>query len=247
MKSLPIFSLILLLAGSAIAGQNVSYQIDGAAYEGYVVNAGSKAPTILLIHDWDGLTDYEVKRSEMLGQLGYSVFAADLYGAGDRPVTLEDKKQHTKALYTDRAAMRARLYGALAAAKAQGLNLDQGVAMGYCFGGAAVLEFARSGAPLKGFVAFHGGLATPEGQDYKNAKGSYLILHGSADTSVTLDDFAALAKELEEAGLSHEMITYSGAPHAFTVFGSDRYREDADKKSWTRFTQWLNEEISVAP
>ena len=36
---------------------------------------------------------------------------------------------------------------------------------GYCFGGAAVLEFARSGADLKGFATFHGGLKTPEGQD----------------------------------------------------------------------------------
>ena len=35
------------------------------------------------------------------------------------------------------------------------------------------------------------------------------------------------------------MITYSGAPHAFTVFGSERYRKDADEKSWQRFTGYL--------
>lgn len=54
-------------------------------------------------------------------------------------------------------------------------------------------------------------------------------------------DFAALAEELEDAGVKHEMITYSGAPHAFTVFGSDRYREDADRKSWRRFVEFLGE------
>jgi dienelactone hydrolase len=40
------------------------------------------------------------------------------------------------------------------------------------------------------------------------------------------------------------MITYSGAPHAFTVFGSSRYREDADKKSWKRFTEFLAEVLN---
>jgi dienelactone hydrolase len=37
------------------------------------------------------------------------------------------------------------------------------------------------------------------------------------------------------------MITYSGAPHAFTVFGSPRYREAADKKSWQRFKEFLED------
>jgi len=40
-----------------------------------------------------------------------------------------------------------------------------------------------------------------------------------------------------------KMITYSGAPHAFTVFGSKRYREDVDKKSWKRFTEFLSETL----
>jgi dienelactone hydrolase len=64
-------------------------------------------------------------------------------------------------------------------------------------------------------------------------------MHGSADSNITLQDFADLATEFEQQGVSHEMITYSGAPHAFTVFGSERYREDADAKSWQRFVEFL--------
>ena len=139
--------------------------------------------------------------------------------------------------------MRALMKGALDAAKARGANTGNAVAMGYCFGGAAVLELARSGADLKGFVTFHGGLKTPEGQDYSKAKGQFLILHGTADTAVSMQDFATLANELEANGISHEMITYGGAPHAFTVFGEDRYRADPDKKSWKRFTEFLDETL----
>jgi dienelactone hydrolase len=58
-----------------------------------------------------------------------------------------------------------------------------------------------------------------------------------------MDQFAALTNELEATGVTHEMITYGGAPHAFTVFGSDRYREAADKKSWKRFTEFLGETL----
>jgi dienelactone hydrolase len=64
-------------------------------------------------------------------------------------------------------------------------------------------------------------------------------MHGSADTAITMDQFADLAKELEAAGVAHEMITYGGAQHAFTVFGGTRYQETADKKSWQRFTEFL--------
>jgi len=236
-----IMALLLFSVNAFAAGDFVSYTMGDEAFEGYYVSPKEGAPLILLIHDWDGLTDYEVKRAEMLADMGYSVFAADLFGAGIRPTEMKDKKQHTGELYKDRERMRALVQAAVDTAKAKGAKVENAVVMGYCFGGAAVLEYARSGAAMKGFVTFHGGLKTSEGQNYSKAKGEYLILHGSADSNITLDQFADLASELEQAGLTHEMITYSGAPHAFTVFGTDRYRADADRKSWRRFGEFLKE------
>ncbi len=233
------FALFRPASSPAAFGQSVRYEIKGEAYEGYYVSPGDKAPLVLLIHDWDGLTDYEVKRAGMLADMGYAVFAADLFGAGVRPTRMEDKRQHTGELYKDRQKMRKLMTGALEVAAGKGADTGNAVAMGYCFGGAAVLELARSGADIKGFATFHGGLKTPEGQDYSNAKGEFLIMHGTADSAITMDQFSALAAELESAGISHEMVTYGGAPHAFTVFDSDRYREDADRKSWARFSTFL--------
>lgn len=225
-------------------GTKVSYEVNGNTFEGYFVSASPKAPLILLVHDWDGLTGYEIKRANMLAKLGYSVFVADLYGTGIRPTKLEDKRRHTGELYKDRERMRSYLRAALQAAGARGANVHNSVAMGYCFGGTAILELARSGADLKGFVAFHGGLKIPADQDYSKTKGKILILHGAADTSVTMDHFAKLAVEMEKHNINHEMIAYSGAPHAFSVFGSPRYREDADKKSWKRFTEFLADTLA---
>jgi len=238
---IPAMATSLLLTSASALAQDITYQVSGEEYQGYYVSAGTKAPLVLLLHDWDGLTDYEKKRADMLQQMGYSVFAADLFGKGIRPTEVKDKRQHTGELYKDREKMRRLMQGALQTAQQQGGNLNNTVVMGYCFGGAAALELARSGAALKGFATFHGGLKTPEGQSYQNTQGKLLILHGSADTAITMDQFANLAIELEESGIQHEMITYSGAPHAFTVFGSPRYQETADKKSWNRFSEFLRE------
>ena len=110
--------------------------------------------------------------------------------------------------------------------------------IGYCFGGAAALELARSGKAegVKGYVTFHGGLKTPEGESYPAGTPPLLILHGGADTSITMEDVAALSRELEAANLPYEIQVYSGAPHGFTIFGAEAYRQDADEKSWAAFT-----------
>lgn len=218
---------------------NLTYTVDKKNYQGYYIPAAKNAPFILLIHDWDGVTEYEVKRAHMLSKLGYSVFAADLYGAGIRPQATEEKRKLTGALYKNRTKMRRLLRAALDVAQKNGANVKNAVAIGYCFGGSVVLELARSGTALKGFVTFHGGLTTPKGQSFANTHGELLVFHGTADSAVSIEQFAALAKELESAGISHEMITYSGAEHAFSVLGGRRYNKSADQKSWRRFVEFL--------
>ncbi|MBZ4642554.1 MAG: hypothetical protein JG767_163 [Deferribacteraceae bacterium] len=241
MKLIKFIIIFFVFSGIGIAGDFVIYNYQGAEYEGYYSRVKADSPLVFMVHDWDGITDYEIKRTEMLNELGYSVFVIDMFGKGVKPVTVDEKRALTGALYKDRNKMRGILYAAYDKAVSLNANVKNAIGMGYCFGGTTILEFARSGASLKAFVPFHGGLATPEGQDYSNVKGEMLVFHGSADASVKIEDFANLVKELEANKVKHEMITYSGAPHAFTVFGSDRYREDADKKSWKRFTEYLKE------
>lgn len=240
-KRIIFLLLIPLTFPFAHAGKNLDYTVNGLTYEGYYSAASKKAPLVILLHDWDGLTAYEIKRAEMLTAAGYSVFAADLFGKGIRPTALKDKREHTGELYSDREKLRALLQGAVTAAADQGANTSNLVVMGYCFGGAAALEFARAGFENNGVVSFHGGLGTPDGQTYENTKGPLLVLHGSADTLITLEDFARLGAELEAAEVPHELITYGGAPHSFTVFDSGAYHEKADRLSWTRFLEFLRE------
>ncbi|MGQ9368422.1 dienelactone hydrolase family protein [Azospirillum sp. ST 5-10] len=228
-------------AAAQIATESVVYQVDGQAYEGYFArNAGypGAQPLVILIHDWDGLGDYEKRRAEMLAELGYAAFAVDLYGQGVRPTTTEDKKARSGALYQDRAAMRRRMEAGLEAARGRaGVDGQRVAAMGYCFGGAAVLELARSGAELDGFVTFHAGLKTPADQTYGAVKGPLLILHGTNDPAAPMSEVAELAKALNEAKADYRMELYGGAKHAFTVWGVPDsealgYDPQADRQSW---------------
>jgi len=245
--TLGLFVLALavpLVAHAQISGEPVTYEVEGRTYQGYYAHnpqIDEPRPTVLIVHDWDGLGDYERRRAEMLAEMGYAAFAADLYGKGVRPDTLEKKKARSGALYDDRAEMRARMAGALRhLAELPAADRDHVAAIGYCFGGSAVLELARSGRELAGFVSFHGGLGTPDGQDYEDVAGGVLILHGSEDSVSGMDDVADLAERMDGAGVTYGMEIYGGARHAFSVWGSDRYHPRADLRSWDRMETFLD-------
>ena len=95
----------------------------------------------------------------------YVVFLADMYGKAVRPSNADEARAAATSVRADRALMRRRAQAAVEVLKAQGdevaLDTRKLGAIGFCFGGGAVLELARSGAPLQGFVSFHGNLDTP--------------------------------------------------------------------------------------
>jgi dienelactone hydrolase len=238
-------------AKADIVAEPVVYDINGQPFEGYfAINEGfgDDQPIVLLIHDWNGIDDYEQRRAQMLAERGYAAFAADLYGQGVRPRNPEESRTESGKLYQNRDTMRQRLFAGLAAAQARtGVEPERVVAMGYCFGGAAVLEMARAGADIDGFVSFHGGLETPEGQDYSQAQGPILVLHGGNDPVAPMSQVAALAEELNAAGVEYDMEIYGGGLHSFTVWGANsetsRYDAQADIQSWDALLTFLDKQL----
>ena len=58
---------------------------------------------------------------------------------------------------------------------------------------------------MTGFDSCHGGLKTPEGQNYSETTGAILILHGSVDPVSGIDHVKNLVKELNDFGIQHEV------------------------------------------
>lgn len=234
------------MAGAEIVGEPYRYTVDGAEFEGYVArntNIPESRGTVLIVHDWDGLTEYERRRAEMLAALGYTAFAVDVYGADVDPQGVDDYRRLTGALYSDRETFRTRLRGATAAADDIPGATGNRVLTGYCFGGQAVLEGARAGLEMDGFVTFHAGLGVPGGQDYSAVTAPILLNHGSADPVSGLNDLAAEIEAMKAADVAHDAHIYGGARHSFSVFGSDDYDLAADRASWEAFTAFLDEHL----
>jgi len=244
--------LCLSSAGwAALRSQAVSYKQGEAVLEGYLVYddaVAGKRPGILVVHEWKGLNDYAKKRADMLARLGYVAFAADIYGKGIRPQTIAEAGAMAGKFKANRPLLRARVNAGLDVLRSQpNVNTSQLAAIGYCFGGTAVLELGRSGVDVKGIVSFHGGLSSPTPQDAGNIKGKVLALHGAADPFVNADEVASFEKEMKEAKVNYRLVKYPGAMHGFTnpdnkgVPPGALYNEAADKASWIEMQEFFKE------
>jgi dienelactone hydrolase len=255
MRSESLLIAATLAAGTvpaALVSIPVEYQQDNTALEGYSVYDDAfqgKRPGVLVVHQWTGLGSYEKKRAAMLAQLGYNVFAVDIYGKGVRPTNPKDAGAEASKYKNDRALLRARVRAGLEVLARHELTDSKRVAaIGYCFGGTTVLELARSGADLAGVVSFHGGLGSPAPGDARNIKAKVLALHGADDPFVPPTEVAAFEQEMRLAGADWQLVAYGGAVHAFTDWnvGGDNskgaaYNERADRRSWEAMRQFFAE------
>lgn len=232
-----------MTATAAIQTKVVEYKQGDTTLEGFVAwddAVKGTRPGVLVVHQWMGLTDYEKKRAEMLAQLGYVAFCADIYGKGVRLKTREEAGAEAGKYKNDRQLLRARVNAGLAELRQQPLVDPKRIAaIGYCFGGTAVLELARSGAELNGVVSFHGGLDSPTPGDGKHIKCKVLVLHGADDPTMSPQQIAAFEDEMRGGGVDWQLIKFGGAVHGFTQWyaGNDNskgvaYNERADKRSW---------------
>lgn len=260
MKNCLFALMIVLLAQGAFAGvvgKTVQYREGDTVLEGYLAYDDAvkgKRPGVLVIHEWKGVGPYEMKRAKQLAKLGYVAFAADIYGKGVRPATPElAGKEAAKYRGEDRSLMRARgAAGLEKLASFPQVDRNRLAAIGYCFGGTAALELARSGANVLGTVSFHGGLSTPVAGDARNIKGKILVLHGADDPHVKPAEVEAFQQEMRQAKVDWQMVSYGGAVHSFSNPGSGNdpskgvaYNEKADRRSWEAMKQFFNEIFRV--
>lgn len=239
-------------AAAAVRAERLDYRDGETVCEGYLAwddAVKGKRPGIVVVPDWMGQGEYSQRRARELAALGYVALSADVYGVGVRPKDSAEAGALAGRYKGDLPLLRRRGRAALdALAKDPRVDASRLFALGYCFGGTAALELARSGAPLVGTVTFHGGLGPKDPADARNIRGSVLALHGAADPFVPPAEVAAFQKEMTDAKVDWEMVYYSGAVHSFTRpdAGNDpskgaAYDEKADRRSWEAMKSFLAE------
>ncbi|SDU86958.1 dienelactone hydrolase family protein [Pseudomonas mucidolens] len=207
---------------SQVTVRSVIYQIDGQSYESRLAfDASQKTPRpgLLMAPNWMGVSAGAEEIARAVAAKGYVVLIADLYGQAVRPANGDEAGAAMMPLKNDRALLNTRMQMAFEQLQGQteaAVDKTKLATFGFCFGGCCSLELARTGAPLKAAISFHGTLDTPNPADAKRIKGSVLVLHGASDPLVPTEQLPAFEEEMNAAGVDWQLLSYGGAVHSFT-------------------------------
>jgi len=241
---------------AAIQSKEVKYEVDGISLTGYVAwddSVKGKRPGVLVVHEWWGHNDYVRKRAEDLAKLGYVGFALDMYGDNKLAQHPTDAGTFMQEAMSRFDVMQARFAAAKnELSKMEQVDASKIAAIGYCFGGAVVLNMARANDDLDAVVSFHGSLAavTPSHDKMKTA---VLVLNGADDVMVSAESIAAFNEEMTKANADFQFINYADAKHGFsnpaaTEIGKKfeipvEYNKGVDEKSWNEMKKFLKAKL----
>lgn len=250
MRFMNMLIAVILAAGFAAQAEiktaEIIYTADGINMKGYLAYDEAKKgkrPGVLVVHEWWGHNEYARKRARLLAEMGYVALAVDMYGDGKQAAHPDDAGKFANAVMQNIEGAKARFTAAMEVLKKNPhTDAKRLAAIGYCFGGGVVLHMARFGYDLKGVVSFHGSLGTQTPAQAGKVKAKVLVCNGADDGFISQEQIAAFKKEMTDAKVDFQFISYPGAKHSFTNPEADQYAKqfgmpiaynaDADKKSW---------------
>lgn len=233
----------------AVRSEPLHYSDRSRALTGELFHAEASAqrrPGVLVLHGGAGLDDHAREQARRFAAMGLVALAADLYGpgiAGSRERVIAT----VTALREAPSELTQRVRAGLEALRAHGSVDGQPLVVGYCFGGMAALELARSGAEVSGVVSVHGTLSTVRPASPGSIRTPVLVCHGASDPHVPIAQLTAFIEEMGSAGADWQVQLLGGAVHGFThrhqapgVPGI-AYDAAADARSWAAIRTFAQE------
>lgn len=236
-----------------VTGREVEYRAGDTVMKGYFAYDSAiegRRPGVLVVHEWWGHNEYARRRARMLAELGYAALAVDMYGDGKLAEHPSEAGEFAGQVNENMDTAKERFEAALDFLREQPVT-DAGhlAAIGYCFGGGIVLNMARMGVDIDGVVSFHGSLKPKVSAKSGEVKAAVLVCNGEEDSFIPAEDIENFKKEMTEAGVDFEFLSYGGATHSFTNPDADmfaekfglpiRYSPEADHKSWRDMQTFL--------
>lgn len=251
-------SLFAVPLHAAMLATPVSYDVGGKKMQSVLVyDSAVKTPRpgIVMAPDWMGMNDNQVALAKQIAGKDYVILVADVYGVDVRPKNADEASAATKMMYAHRGDLRARINGAFDQLKKQvgsaPLDGKHWGAIGFCFGGATALDLARSGAEIAGVATFHGNLATDDPGLAKNIKAKVLAMNGGDDTFVPEEQIVAFQKEMRDAHVDWQFLSYGGAVHCFAIPTADgsvpgcKYDAPVAKRAFAQMHAFFSETFAA--
>jgi len=228
--------------GDELEGMNLHYMQGDSATTGYlaVPEGDGPFPALVIIHEWNGLSDRVRQVADDFAAEGYVTLAVDLFSG--RLGTTQDENI---ALITEANAnmpgVIANLDAATAYLRSRPDVTGKVGAMGWCFGGGIALSFGLDGVNHEATAIFYGRLLddpTALAHMSHEVYGTFARL----DNGPAPEQVEAFEAALRSAGIENDLHIYDEVGHGFWL----RVDEDAETRSapaldaWTRLKAYLD-------
>jgi carboxymethylenebutenolidase len=212
---------------------------DGTKFAAYFARA--EKPTgagMVVMPDVRGLHHFYKELAQRFAETGIDAVAIDYFGRtagmGDRSESF-DYKPHVEQ--TTQESIASDVTAAVAFLKSKDGGAVKSVfTVGFCFGGSSSWNQSALQPDLDGAIGFYG---RPErSRPYiSKMKAPLLLLIAGADFTPQ-EEFVGLDRQLDEAGLPHEMHVYEGAPHSFFDRTFEQWKSACDD-AWRRILDFV--------
>lgn len=214
------------IRGSALDVRDVLLTAsDGAAFAAVLARADApEAAGVVILPDWRGLHPFYEELALCFAEAGVHAVAIDPYGrTAGAAKRSPDFVFEEHFLQLDAAALTADVTAAAALLRSgEGGEARRVYTLGFCVGGRVSFLQAAEGHDLAGVIGFYGwpvgehrsGLPAPIDRTERFSC-RVLAVFAGADYGISDEDAAAFAAALTRDGVSHETVTYPGAPHGF--------------------------------
>ena len=225
-----------------LKGKPVRYFSRDAATLGYLAEPVSQSVKggLILIHEWDGLTQRIKETADDFASAGFLVLATDLY-RGQTGSNRSENLKLMRAARSNSSDIIENLNAAVAHLR-QTLGPDGPVAtIGWCFGGGIALSFALGGDHHDGTAIFYGQLIEDPDRLAMLDHEVYGTFAG-LDRGPTVDQVDAFVSGLRIAGVPNDIHIYDEVNHGFWlhVDRDPQTHTAAARHAWHRLIRYLD-------
>jgi len=229
----------LLGLAPSLSGQSLGYFDGHDDTQGYLsLPQGEIKGGVILIHEWNGLSQRIRETADAFAAEGYAALAADLY-QGRTGSHREENMQLVRETQANPALIIENLNAAVQALK-QESGVTRVATIGWCFGGGIALSYALGGETHEGTAIFYGRLVTDPEQLRAIDHEIYGTFAG-LDRGPSVDQVNAFVSAMRTAGIKNDVHIYDEVNHGFWLHTDQdldvRLAPAAD--AWRRLKDYL--------
>lgn len=226
-----------------LKGELIAYFLDSPKTSGYLsLPEGNINGGVILIHEWNGLSQRIRETADAFAAEGYAALAADLY-QGRIGQSRSENLALVRETQSDPELIIDNLNAAVLALKGRS-GAEKIATVGWCFGGGVALSYALGGETHEGTAIFYGRLVTDPDSLRAITHEVYGTFAG-LDWGPSVSDVNAFVGAMRQAGIENDVHIYDDVNHGFWlhVDRDPERRLTPAADAWQRLKHYLHRSL----